>query len=180
MNVTRWRLDARRRRGYSLVELVLIVGSVGMILTLCGMFLHLLLKLDRSGRGAIADAGSIARLARQFRGDVRAAAVVKVVPAGGAATGGLDLTGPDRPTVAYRAAGDQLLRTETEGAAVKRREAYPLAQFGAPGFQADGPLVVLTLPRRGDAAGPSLRPGYRVEARLGKDRQLASRGEAPK
>jgi len=180
MIATRSRLDARRRRGYSLVEVVLIVGSVAMILTLCGMFLHMLLKLDRSGRDAIADAGSVARLARQFRRDVRAAAVVKVVPPGASAVGGVDLTAPERPAIAYRAEGQRVVRTETEGTAVTRRESYPLAQFGAAAFQSEGPRVWLTLARPGDATGPSLRPGCRVEAWLGKDRQLASREEAHK
>jgi hypothetical protein len=171
---------ARRRRGASLIEVVLIVGSVSIILGLCGAFLHLLLKLDRTGRGSIADTTSVARLARQFRHDVHAAATAKVVPSGGDATGGLELSAPGRPLVAYRAEGDRLVRTESEGAVVRRREAYPLTQLGAAHFHADGPWAELTLPRRGDAAGPSPRPGFRVEASLGKDKMIASRGEASK
>jgi hypothetical protein len=172
------RCQARQRRGASLVEMVLIVGTVAVILGLCGLFMHLMLKLDRASRGTVADAGTVGRLARQFRQDVRAAGAAKVVASGGADTGGIDLTGPGRPTVAYRGEGDRLIRTETDGGAVRRREGYALAHLASARFQADGPRVVLTLPRRADVAGPATRPGFRVEASLGKDRHLASREEA--
>lgn len=178
--MTAARLAASRRRGASLIEIVMIVGTMSVILGLCGTLLHLLMRLDHAGRGAMADAGTVGRLARQLRLDVRAADSAKVAASGKAEAGGLDLTGSGRPAVSYRFEPGRVARVETEGQTVRRRESYVLAQLGTAAFHVDGGRVSLDLPRPDDAAGPASRPGYRVEARLGKDRRLAREKEAPR
>ena len=170
--------------GVSLIEMVLLIASITVILSACGTFLHLLMKLDRAGRDAMRDSNSVARLARQFRGDVRAAAAAKVVEPEADRPGRLELTTEGRPTVTYRVESGSLLRTESDGAKVYRREAYLVEHLDPPRFESvAGGRLVLTLPRRADAAGPTLRPGYRVEALLAKDRRpetAAKKKEAPR
>src|SRR4051812_40864606 len=95
----------RPRRGATLIEVVIIVGCVGVILGLCGGFLHVLLALDRSGRAALSDGTTVARLGRQFRQDVRAADGAKVISDGA----GLELTTPGGPSVTYRHQAGKLL-----------------------------------------------------------------------
>ena len=60
MNVRR-RAD---RPGYSLIEMVLGDGGMTIIIVLCGVLLHTLLRLDRGGRESLNDTATIARLAR--------------------------------------------------------------------------------------------------------------------
>ena len=93
-------MTARRRRfprGYSLVEMVLVIGGLSIILGLCGSLLHTLLRLDRSGRESINDSTTLGRLARQFRRDVRSSHAAKPGD-----PGSLELTRPDGPSVSYQ------------------------------------------------------------------------------
>jgi hypothetical protein len=178
--VTRSNPRLRSRRGASLIELVLIIGSVTIILGICGMFLHLLLRLDRSGRGELSEAHSVARLCRQFREDVRAARTAHVVTAGRGGTTGLDLSRVGKSTVNYRTDSDFVVRVESAGSRVLRREGYKLGKLGPPVFEAGSSLVSLILPRRPGLMAEGVRPGVRVEATVGKDYRIAAEPEAPK
>jgi len=176
-----WASRRLRLAGVSLIEMVLIIASITVVLSVCGTFLHLLVKLDRGGRNAMRDTQAVARLAQQFRGDVRAASAAKVVAPDEKSPGRLELTTEGRPTVTYPVESGSLLRTESDGAKVHRREAYLVENLASPRFERlSDDRLVLTMPRKADAAGPSLRPGYRVEALLGKDRRLETpaKGEA--
>jgi hypothetical protein len=159
------------RRGYALIEMVLVIGGLTIILSLCGGLLHTLLRLDRAGRDSLSDATTLARLARQFRQDVRASREAK--PGG---PGSLELTRPDGPSVSYRIEAGRLLREEREKGAVRRRESYGVTRLGPVAFDADGSIVRLMLEKR--PAGPVAlaRPAVMVEAALDKDRATARNG----
>lgn len=156
-----------RRRAFTLIELVLVVGGVTVVLGLCAGLLHALLKLDRSGRQTLADSGNVARLARQFREDVRASSTAK------AAAAGLDLATGDGPAIAYRVEGTGLIREETLGGAVRSREGYMIDRLGPLGFEVKGSRVRLLLARRSGTGLALARPAVNIDASLGKDRALA-------
>ena len=162
------------RRGASLIELVLIIGIVTVLLGICGAFFHLLLGLERSGRVALGDARSVARLARQFREDVRGSRVVKSVPTG------LDLSRLDGSSVAYRTEPNALVRTESADGKRLRREGYTLTMFGTPSFETEANLVRLSIPRKPSPGNEGVRPGIRIEATPRKDLTLSTAAEAPK
>jgi hypothetical protein len=122
------------------------------------------------------DSTSLARLARQFRQDVRAAATVR--PEQGQA-GSIGLEREGGPTVSYRVEGSRLLREEKDGESTRRREAYSMGSLGPVRFEVEGGLVRAVISR--DPAGERLAPSraaVAVEARLGKDRTLAGLSEA--
>jgi hypothetical protein len=159
----------------SLIETVVVVGCLTMILSLCGLFLHALLRLDRAGRSALAESSSVSRLARQFRQDVREAASAR--PAGDRGEAGapeIAITLADGATVRYSNEADRVIRTETAGGKTRRREGYEFRSLGPASFAVDGPTARLSLARRADPSGnEAARPGYRFEARVGKHTGLA-------
>lgn len=161
------------RRGTSLIEMVLIIGSVTLVLAMCGGFMHLLLRLEGAGRAALTDATSLSRLARQFRGDVRGASAAKVVPGEGENPAGLDLTAEGALLISYRSVGHEVLRTESLGEKTIRREAYRFTGLGPVAFTLEPDWVRLEIPRK--ASGPG-RPANRIEARIAKHR-AAIKGE---
>jgi hypothetical protein len=152
----------RARRGYALVEIVLAIGTVAIVLGLCAGLLHVLLKLDRTGRSHVAETATIGRLARQFRQDVHAAATAKPGPRGE----NLELRLPDDHTIVYETHERALTRVDQEGATPRRRETYSLPSCPASGFEVserDGKVWVRARLRRGlhDLA---------IEAVAGRDR----------
>jgi hypothetical protein len=153
------------------------MGSLTLIFTICGMFLHLLLRVDRAGRSSLGEASTVSRLARQFRQDVRAASSARVAGQGDEAASAFELTRADGSSVAYRNEHGRLTRTESAGGKVRRREGYEMPGLRPPAFALDGRRARLTLSRLGDVQGGGAgRPAYQVEARLDKDGELARAG----
>ena len=166
-----------KRRGFTLVEIILVVAGASMIAATCGMLLHVLLRLDTVGRSHLNDASTVARLARQFREDVRTAGKADRTPEANQAPR-LTLTTSGAPTVIYQVENDRLLRLETLGDKVVRRESYSMARLGPVAFESDGGFVRLVLLRKPDEPGTAIRPRTRIDARLGKHRTLSRASEA--
>ena len=156
--------------------MVLAIGAVAIVLGLCGGLLHVLLRLDRTGRAHLVETATIGRLARQFRKDVHAAREPRAGgDAGAAANLDLALSGDRR--IVYEARERALVRTEHHGATVERRETYTLpfcrdSRFLVRGT--DGQVWVSLELRRAIAkeneTGPrSLRHDLQIEALAGKD-----------
>ena len=164
------------RRGYSLIEMVVVVGAVTIILSLCGLVLHGMLRLDRTGRGALDDAATIGRLARQFREDVREATTAEVTKAKDKPPG-LKVVATDK-TIVYQIEGIRLLRIEStlEGKP-RRREGFRIDRLGPVTFEVGPPIVNMTLLRTPNSQGNLPRPAIRVVAELGKDRLIARLAE---
>ena len=167
-------IAARRatRRGFTLMEMVLVIGSVTVVLGICGSLLHMLLRLDRSGRESLGDTVTLTRLARQFRQDVRAARGVDL-----GKDQQLELTRGDGPPIIYHLDKDRLLREERNGDDVRRREAYSLTRLGPLRFESDGSWIRLILSRRPEHPTAMVRPAVVVEARLDKERVMTNRAE---
>jgi hypothetical protein len=166
--------DRRRkgRRGYSLVEIVLVIGGVTIVLGMCGVLTHALLRLDKGGRAWLADASTDARLARQFRKDARSATAS--APAG---DDGISLTSPGPREVVYTYGAGRLTRTESSAGEVRSRESYVVGRKGGARFQVEDGFARLTLGRTSGGAEGLARPALVVEARLGKDRSETSEKE---
>jgi prepilin-type N-terminal cleavage/methylation domain-containing protein len=165
-----------RRRGYALVEVLVVMTIVATMLTLCAGMIHLLLKLDRANRSASEVASDLNRLARNFREDAHVSAPID--PSDKAADR-IKLTVDDRKTIEYQVRPNDILRTVREGEKVRHRELYrkparatvriELANEGARTFAS------LVVDRQPDGRDDSLYRDYRIEAELGKDRRLTPR-----
>jgi type II secretory pathway pseudopilin PulG len=68
--------ESSRRRGYSLIECLVLITVMSLLIGLSAGTIQLLLKLDRAGRTASEEAVALARLARDFRDDAHEAAPV--------------------------------------------------------------------------------------------------------
>jgi hypothetical protein len=121
-----------RRRGISLVELMVMMTAVAALLGMTVIVLQLLMRLDADGRGRLDRAGAIGRLSRQFRSDVHAASGVEIVAPDPTKPPTMRLTpGPNR-AVEYQSRKDgEVARVETVGGEVARRETFIVPQTGA-------------------------------------------------
>ena len=166
------------RRGYALIEVLVVLTVTAVMLTLCAGMVHLLLKLDRSGRTASEEAADLSRLAHDFRGDAHAStAAVPPVRAGERVALTLDVG----KTVEYQVRPLDVLRTLREGDKVRRYETYrrPSRASLTIEVEADGPrpFAILIVDRPPDGRDDSLYHDYRIEAELGRDRRINPRAE---
>ena len=168
----------RRRHGFALIELLVVITVAGVLLTLCAGTIHLLLKLDRSGRTASEEAADLARLARDFRADAHAS--TKPEPTALAADR-LTLSLDGGRMVEYLVRPLDILRTLREGDKVRHLESYrrPARTSVRPEIDRSGPrpFVVLVIDRPPDGRDDSSYHDHRIVAELGKDRRLNPRPE---
>jgi type II secretory pathway pseudopilin PulG len=171
----------RARRGFTLVELLVVMGGVLITLGVCTILLQSLLRLDRAARGHLAETTAVSRLARQFRQDVRASTRAEAKPDAAQ----LMLALPGEELVEYEARPGTLLRVERKGDQVVRREAYRIHRGSMPRFATEGEnnqlQVSLVLANVEEIPAPGSGPSraIRIEARLNRDGQLADLGGKP-
>jgi prepilin-type N-terminal cleavage/methylation domain-containing protein len=167
------------RRGFTIVELMLVVSAVSLVLGLCAGLLHVLLRLDRIGRSHLAETATVGRLARQFRNDVHAATGAKRLDVGDGPASKLELNLPGGRIILYEGREHALIRTQHQRDENDRRETYALPSCQGPWFfvqDADQKAwVSLRLPR---GAGPDsdpkrLRHDLQIDALAGRDHRLS-------
>ena len=190
----------RPPRGISLVELLMAMGGVSLVITSSAMLLHGVMRAQSESRRFFDDERTSARLARQFRADVHAAAQVAAQIEAPAGERLVAFTLPDGGTIEYRHTADrrQIQRRllAPGNPTPTGREDYALAgpcaavvtvaekqihlELGAEG--ADGELAPpgVVRPPRSPAEAKRKPPALVVEAVLGRDlRFLPARdGEA--
>lgn len=190
----------RPPRGISLVELLMAMGGVSLVITSSAMLLHGVMRAQSESRRFFEDERTSARLARQFRADVHAAAQVAAQIEAPAGERLVAFTLPDGHTIEYRHTADrrQIQRRllAPGNPTPTGREDYALAgpcaavvtvaeqqiqlELGAEG--ADGELSPpgVVRPPRTPAEAKRKPPALVVEAVLGRDlRFLPARdGEA--
>ncbi len=165
-----------RRRGYALIEMVLVISLTALLLSLCAGMIHLLLKLDRAGRSTASEAADLARLARDFRADAHAS---QADPDGRSAEK-LTLAGAGGRTVEYLVRPRDLLRTVREGDKVRAFETYrtpPRASVRIEVGDGPRPFATVILDRPAEGPDNNLYRDYRIEAELARDRRLNPRAE---
>ena len=113
------------RRGYTLIEVLVVVTVSTVLLGVAAGVLCLLLRAERGGREHVYRASVVARLSDQFRRDVHAA--LHTIPADAAEKGQWSFAMPDDHVVAYRVVPGEIERRERLGEKLVRRESYALA-----------------------------------------------------
>jgi type II secretory pathway component PulJ len=108
--------------GYALIEIVLAIGAVAIVLGMCAGMLHVLLRLDRTGRSHVVETAAIGRLSRQFRQDVHAAREARALADGAS----LELRLPGESTVTYSLGTLAVARSAQQDMSPERRETYTL------------------------------------------------------
>jgi type II secretory pathway component PulJ len=167
-----------RRRGFALIECLVLITVMATLLGLCAGTIHLLLQLDRSGRDASEQAADLARLARDFRADAHAAA--RVDPPGRSALNVVLSDGGWR-TVEYAVRPGDILRTVRDGDEIGRRETYRRPARAPARIEltrdGPGPILALVIDRPTGVDPVSSAGEFRIEADLGKHQTLNPRPE---
>ena len=168
----------RRRAGYALIELLVVMSVTVVMLALAAGMIHLLLKLDRSGRTASEESADLARLARDFRADAHASSKPEPIVL---AADRMTLAAEAGRTVEYQVRPSDVLRTVREGDKVRRFETYrrPSRTSVRLEVEKEGPrpFATLIVDRPSDGRDDSFYRDYRIVAELGKDHRLNPRPE---
>lgn len=170
------------RRGFTLIELVAVLGVSTVLFGVATGLLIMLMQADRGWREQVRGHATVARLADQFRRDVHAARRLKPLPAapGNAGPGWQLETAPGR-VVEYRASPGRLIRVQLADGKTVRQEDFSLpgeARFGVQPADATAGLVGLQVATSRKPADPAARGPLEFTAALGWDYRF-SRQEGP-
>lgn len=155
-----------RRRGKTLVEMLILISIVGVTTGIAATTLVALFKTDRQVRRDIEQLTTLARLSSRFRTDVHAARSCQVDPS-------CDLALSDGRVVRYALAGTRLTREVRRADAVEHRDAFTLPDTAVVRFEKpatdNGRLVRLKISAADSSDKPYLtavRPTV-IEAAVG-------------
>jgi len=170
--------DMNRRRGYSLIEILVVITVGSVMLGVAVAMLHTLMQVQEDSREWLRYHTTLGRLGRQFRCDVHAAVGFQppeAKPGGDPPTPWqLDFK-PDR-VVRYRVDQRGLIRTEQTGGNLLRREAFWLPDDRAVSIrlQAETRPPIVSLSITSGAGGPGGRrwKPVRIDAVLGRDHRF--------
>ena len=146
------------RRGYSLVECLVVISLVGVTLSTITLTLHGLRRGDLNARDELRHELAIDRVVTLLRQDVHRANAATLVPepklAESAKT--LQLTFGSNRSVEYSLAGDEVVRSLREGDQIEQSDSFSIRSASAGSWQMDTarerPLVTMWLPLSGKQA----------------------------
>ena len=179
----RTRHSRRTRRGVSLAELLVVISSATVILTMSATLIHRIMHTQSRAYAFFCVERSALRLTTQFRRDVHSATDASIDGAGDEGVLTLQLTGDQ--TVEYRRAEGNVARVLSSGGDVVAREEFPFpagTEWGLQEHQAPRRLILSLEGQPQDNLDPNeKRPsplfavpvGFRAEACLGRDRYFS-------
>jgi hypothetical protein len=155
-----------KRRGVSLIELIVVIGVETMLLSLAVTTIATLIATERNGRRGLEQAAALDALRDEFRRDVRLAAAFEQQP------NVVKLTLHSGRRVEYAASDDGIARREHQGNTLTAQEYFRLPGFTmsleATGEQSPRVLrLKLSPPQPADEKAPPALPA--IEAVLGGD-----------
>jgi len=171
----------RSRRGFTIIELLVVITGVAIMLGLCAITLRLLMQLGVDGQARLTGAVALERLSRQLRDDVHACQAAELVA---------DLKDPFKPaglrlkmeldhSVTYEAHDGSVVRDESRSGKAVRHESYSLPPRRVARFEerqeAAHRLVALVVARVAGKSRTDPPSPLEVVALPGKDR-LEKRG----
>jgi len=164
-----------RRRGITLIEMLVLITAVATALGLCAVTIQLLLRLKTDGQSRLNAQVGLERLARQLRSDAHAAAdaqVDAVAPARDGKTPGLRLSLGPKHGVVYEPRKSAVMRVESQDGNVTRRELYSLPAARGIDFEirpeAGRRFVSLVIWKRNGTGGTGSARPLEAVALLGK------------
>ena len=175
------RLTKGLRRGFTLIELMVVIAIISVIFSLVGAVFQRLFLSEQSAMRAALDEQTVSRLADQFRRDIHAATFAEIDTQREGATGSLGLfeANRDQPAIVYVVLTDEVIREQRAAdATVSHREVFRLPEcrisFATQVAEAEVSFISLSIARQHSTITPqpqATRP-YRtlaVEAALGRD-----------
>jgi prepilin-type N-terminal cleavage/methylation domain-containing protein len=124
--------NTRRPRGFTLLEMIVVMGCTTILLTLCVATIHTLFQAERSARRDWAEAASIGRLGEVFRRDVHAATAPPEFPGPTSMVVKLG----QAVSVTYRIEDDRVVvARDGEGEAGPRSESFRFSRWAPQRFE---------------------------------------------
>jgi prepilin-type N-terminal cleavage/methylation domain-containing protein len=165
-----------RRRGYTLIEILVVLATSGALLAVGLGVLHLLVRLEHDARDEVRQQTTLDHLADQFRRDAHAAVRLAGLeaPQRDDPPRGWQFSLGESRAVQYRAERGELVRTESVGDDVIRRESFVVPAEATVSIELAGEapgIVRLRIIPEGTQP-PALWRGTCVDAELAKDRRF--------
>ncbi len=175
------------RRGYALIELLVVITSVTVILGLCAVTIQALMRVNSEAQVRLSASATFARLASQFRADVHASDGMQLTPGSPAGSkpvdakvpAGLRLTRGPNIVIQYEARNGRVARDESIAGKRSRHESYLVGKGNVVVFErreeGSRPFVVMAMSR--ETGKEPLEPPQPLEvlALQGKDRSTTAR-----
>ncbi len=168
-----------RRRGITIIEMMVLITAVATTLGLCAFTIQALLRLKTDGQSRLNAQVGLERLARQLRSDAHAAADAQLdaAPAGGGKAPGLRLALGPKHDVVYEPRKSAVIRVESQDGNVARREQYSLPAAREIDFQirseAGRQFVALLIKKHDRTTGTASARPLEAVALVGKRHALA-------
>jgi len=167
-----------RRRGTTLIEVIVALTAGSVILGVAAAMLCLLLRTQSVSRDHVHQGTVLSRLSEQFRHDVLAATAVD-----GREANSWEFTMTPERTVSYRAESETLVREETADGEPTRQQRFSLPPGTAPSIESEGsPSATIVSLIVAPAADDRQRPAARIarfDARLGGDHRFRGPRQPP-
>ncbi len=157
------------RRGFTLIEMLVVITGVSVLLGVCAVTIQLLMRVSSDAQARRSASVALGRLAEQFREDVHGSDDAQIPP-----SGGLRLSRRPGVTITYTAREGRVERVEAAGSQASRYETYALGKGGSAAFRRrdDGPrrFLSLVVSRNVGTGRPDPPRPIEILALLGKDR----------
>lgn len=170
--------DMSHRRGYTLIEMVVVMTAAATIMGLVVGLLFLLMEFGEGSREQVAQGVALRQLAEQFRCDAHAAGELAAADEPGAkdSEAAWKLRLAEDHVIDYRVDEAELVRIERAGGKVVRTSGFSLPEDAVVSIETveEAPRIVRLEIAPG--GGPASRVGphrFRVDAVLAKDRRFA-------
>jgi prepilin-type N-terminal cleavage/methylation domain-containing protein len=165
----------QRRRGTSLIEVMVVVALSGIMISATGVCLHGLYRVDQQVRETAVQRWAFQRLSLRFRTDAHAAQRANLSDDASGSPPILRFEGSGQQRVEYRYQPCQIVRTAHEADRVVHTEAYAIERRGVAAWRIESnesQMVVLELARQplvGREAGIESRRSIRAAVGLHRD-----------
>jgi prepilin-type N-terminal cleavage/methylation domain-containing protein len=168
-----------KRRGVSLVEMLVVIAVTTVITTLGATMIVALMRSEGDGARALARTTNLARLARDFRRDVRAGTDIQIRAEDAEQPAEMIVRVAADTAIIYRVQEDAVVRLERRDGENAGVETYALPEgHGRFEQRDDGRLAALVYSRPATVrspGGPSiLHHEFRIEAAPGRDLRFAT------
>ncbi len=128
----------RKRRGTSLIEIMVVVALLGVMISATGVCLHGVYRVDQQTRQAVVHATAVDRLSLQFRADAHAAMKASVQQGEGQDPPAIVFAELDGRTTEYRQQRNHIIRTVARSGEVVHREGYLLRRGSVATWRVEG------------------------------------------
>jgi hypothetical protein len=162
------------RRGITILEIMVVMTGVAVMLALCAVTIHLLMRLSDDGHTRLSASVSLERLGRQVRQDAHASDTAQLDQKAAGKTASLRLSLEPNHDVLYQPQRREVVRVETQDGKLSRRESYSLPPGSDSRFELrdEGARRLVVLVVTHDSGKDPIEPPRPMEvaALQGKDR----------